>query len=722
MRVPTIQSDGNVSANAFAGGGNSAAASSIATAAAGLASGVADVSQALLSIDARRKQNQVKQEQKQEYDNTIWAESQYTEAQRTWMQWTNDVQKTGEENVMGRFDVEYDKFQNEMLKSAPNEQAKERLKMKLDDLGTRVFDSSLRIQAANQAKNTINTFDNMLTSSVDTIAEAPELYSTEQERLGGMLKMAHEQGRITDETFAAGQSKIDELAANAAEALVATDPARAKEIITEAKGIPWTKRKSVLAQIDQAEKTNDNLYQYQQQELFKSNLDSVASTGVPVDSFNIDAYVNAFPKERQAAAREEATKQVKLAENVYSGRIEMNGKNPAEIGQVLVSNTPKPGSKDFTDQQAVYQQLTIAADAQVKLFRHDPFTYSRQDPVVDKAWDMVERLPENADPQLRQTLTNQAMEASMNFQRSAGVPEGSITVLSRDQAQSLAKQINEGDAKQVQDAYGSMMQSYGKYYPQAFRALVTLPEGQRIDASTQIVALHYGKPFIGDFLQAVRVPDSDYKIDKADRKAIKESVPTNQNFIGFSSSMTSANPAAVSLVADYNQAIEKYAISLVARGKGTPKEAVKTATDLIIGQAYGFAVVDDTPVAVKRQQGNTMLTDDDVKHIQRWMGQTRYSFTGKEVDASKFSFPAGISDQTKEQSIKDTLTNDSFWVTNPTNDGATLFINGVDGTTQQIKSKEGKPIEIKFLDALAKQKERINLSIQESAIYMPGGM
>ncbi|CAB4182691.1 hypothetical protein UFOVP1090_27 [uncultured Caudovirales phage] len=722
MRVPTITSDGNVSAPYFAGGGNQAAASSIASSANSVSSGLNQLASGLMDVSQNRKLAAAKVAQKQDYDNTIWAESQYTEAQRTWMQWTNDVQKTGEENVLGRFNNEYDKFQTDMLKTAPNEKAKERLKMKLDDLGTRVFDSSLRIQAANQAKNTINTFDNMLTSSVDTVAESPELYSSEQTRLGDMLKMARDQGRITEETYANGKSKVDELSANAAEALVATNPTRAKEIIDGAEGIPWTRRKSVLAQIAQAEKSNDTLYQYQQQELFKSNLDSVSSTGKTVDSFNVEGYVAAFPKARQGAAREEATKQIKLAETVYSGRIDMNGKTPSQINEVLHAHTPKAGAADFSDQQMVYEKLITAADTQVKLFKNDPFTYSRQDPVVNKSWDLVERLPDNADPQLRQTLTTQAMEASLNFQRGAGVPEGNITVVSRDQAMALAKQINEGDAAQVQQAYGQMMQNYGKYYPQAFRSLVKLPEGQRIDATTQIAALHYGKPFLGDFLQAVKVPDSDYKLDPGDRKTIRETLPVNNNFLAFSQSMTSANPAAISMVNDYGQAIEKYATSLVARGKGTPKEAIKTATDLIIGQAYGFAVVDDVPVAVKRQQGTTNLTDDDIKNVQSWLRQSRYSMNGDNVDPKQFNFPSGISDEMKKTSIKDTLNNDSFWVTNPANDGATLFMNGVDGTTQQIKGKDGKPIESKFVDALNRHKQWVTEMRNSQDAYMPGGM
>lgn len=684
--IPTLFSSGNVSTNVFAGGGNPSGAEAIASSAHALQSGIASAAGTLLDLSQRQKVVAEKIKQKQEYDDTLWTESQYTEAQRTWIQWTSDVQKTGEEDVVGKFDQDFEKFQTDMLKTAPNDRAREQLKLKLDDLGTRIFDTSLRIQAGNQAKNTVNTFTQMLTSSVDTVAEAPELYSTEQERLGGMLKMSLDQGRITEDVYSRGMEQVHELAANAAEALVAANPVRAKQIIDKAEGIPWTRRKSVLSQIEQAQKSNETLYQYQQQEVFKSNVDSIATTGKGADSFNIDAYTLAFPKDRQAAARQEATKQIKLAETIYSGRVDMIGKTPNQIAEVLNKKQPKPGSDTFSTDQEVYQELSKVAESQIKLFRQDLFTYSRQDPVVDKAWDMVESLPQDADPQLRQNLTVQALDASVNFQKSSGVAEGELTVMSRSAALDAATKINQGDAKQVQEQFGQMMQSYGKYYPYAFRTLVTLPEGQRIDASTQIAALHYGKPFLGDFLQAVRVPDSDYKLDPTDRKTIKERLPVNSDFMSFGAAMTSANPASVTMVNDYGRAIEKYAVSLVARGKvKSPKDAVTQATNLIIGQAYGFATVADVPVAVKRQQGNVNLNDDDVKNVQHYLSFTRSQMTGEGIDTSKFFFPAGISDEVKKKSITDTMKSDTFWVTNPANDGAQLFMNGMDGTTAPVK-------------------------------------
>lgn len=726
-RIPTIQSSGDVGKAYFAGGGNMAAAGATQASADSIAQGLGVVSSVLMTQDRRNKVNAAeaqqnaaqiaaKAAQRQEYTDTLWSESQYTEAQRTWIQWSNDVQKTGEEDVVGKFNNDYPKFQSDMLKGAPTPQARERLKMKLDDLGTRIFDTSLRVQAANQSKNTISTFGQMISTSIDTVAQAPEIYAVEQQRLGAMLKMSLDHGRITEDIYQKGMDQVNELAANAAEAVLGSNPARAKQIIDSAEGIPWARRKSILSQVEQANNTNDNLFSYQQQELFKSSVDSLASTGKPADGFNVDLYVASFPEGRQAAAREEATKQIKVAETVYSARIDMNGKTPSQIGEVLSKHEPKAGSTTFSTDQAVYGELLKVADAQVKQFRTDPFTYSRQDPVVSKAWTMVESLPENADPQLRASLTSQALESSVNFQKAAGIPEANLTVLSRQSAIELATQINQGDVKQTQQALGSMMQTYGKYYPYAFRTLVSLPEGQRIDASMQIAALHYGKPFLGDFLQAIKVPDADYKLDPSDRKVLKQKLPVDKNFLAFGSSMTSANPAAVPMVTEFGQAIEKYATSLVARGKASsPSEAVKQASNLIIGQAYGFALVDDTPLAVKRQQGGTHLDDKDVSSIQSSLYSIRSKMEASAVDTSRFGFPVGLSEDVKSKSVQDTLRTDTFWVTNPANDGAQLFMFGMDGTTAPVKLKDGKPMEVKFLDALSQQK--VELAKRNTAAY-----
>lgn len=721
-RVPTILSDGNVRAGFEAGGYNPSAAASIASAANGLAGGIADVGRGMLAINDRKKIAEAKLAQKKDQDDTMWAESQFTNAQRDWIQWTADVQKQGEENVVGRFNEEFDKYQKSMLEAAPNKEAADRLKLKLDDLGTRVFDSSIRIQAANQAKNTIAMFDNMVTTSTDSIAKAPELYAQEQERLGGLIKSAYEAGRISEETYQKQMDQVNGLAANAAEALLATNPERAKEIIDGAEGIPWTRRRAILNDISRASQSNETLFRYQQEELLKSSVESMATTGKPADQFNVDAYVAAFPKEQQAARKLEAERQMKIAGDLYVGRNELKGKTPAQISESLAKYQPKAGDKDFASQQAVYTQLQQVADQQVKLFKSDPFAYSRQDPVVDKAWDAVENLPEDADPQVRAQTQAQAIEASISFQRNAGVPEHAVSVMSRDAASQLASQINNGNPKQVQDVFGQMMQTYGKNYPMAFRSLVRLPEGQRIDASTQIVALHYGKPFIGDFLQAIRTPDSDYKLDKSDKKTIEEKLPTNEGFMAFAGAMTSANPAAVSMVNDYGQAIQKYATSLVARGKAKPSDAIKQASDLIIGQAYGFAMVNDTPVAIKRQQGQTTLDDTNVNDIQRWLRYQPQTIDPRSIDTSRFGFPSGISEETRTKSISDTLRNDTFWVTSPDNTGAILYMNGMDGTTAPVKLKDGKQVQVKFTDALSNWQNELRSRQLEGAGRSPGGL
>jgi hypothetical protein len=725
-RVPTLLSGGNVKTGpvasqrtAFQGPGappqiSFAGAEAQASAGRSVAGGLSAIAGAAQQIDNKLR---VKAEQRQQQDNHLWSESQYTTAQRDWIQWTDDVQKNGSENVVEQFKEKFAAYQAEALKIAPNEDAANRLKMKLDDLGTRVFDSALKIEAHNRVTNTVNTFTRMLEDTTDVVVRDPHLAGYPISELEQNLKKSFDEKRIPEQTYLTLRNKVQELSAIQAEAVAAKDPEFARTVLEHADGLDWPRRRQVLNTIERAEQTNDSLFKYQQQELFKSHIDSIMETGRGVDGFTAEGFAASLPKEHREAAMAEVRDKVEIAKTVFAGKTDLQGKTPGQIGEVLKKYQPAPGDVKFNDKQEVFHKLTELADHQVKLFHQDPFSYSRQDPVVDKAWHLVEELPKDAKPELVQQLTQQALEASVSFQRHAGVPEGRLSAMSIPAAAQYAERINKGDTRQVQEAFGQLQGTYGKYYANAFRDLVRLPEGQRIDAATQVVALHMGKPFLTDFLAAVRTPESDMKLDPKDSQQLKDKLVTSPEFMAFKGAMLSANPGAASMVDDYHHAVEKYATSIYFRGKAkNPSDAVKQATELVIGSAYGFSTVSGTPVAVKRDQGNVKFSDDDVKLIGAGLGSLQKIVSPDRIDTSRFAFPENLSPEAKQRSIQQTLKVDSFWVTNPQNDGATLYMNGAEGTSAPVKWKDGRPVDVKFTQALYRGK---NPGHVEPSWWMP---
>ncbi len=738
-RVPSILSSGNVRTSAAASARKSYAstasfqgpgaapqlsfAGAEAQAAAGrsIAGGLSAIAgsvQNRIEINDRNaKQLAAKAEQRQQQDNHLWSESQYTAAQRDWIQWTDDVQKNGSEDVVSQFNERFAKYQEEALKVAPNEDAANRLKLKLDDLGTRVFDSALKIEAHNRVNNTVNTFTKMLEDTTDVVVKDPYLAGYPISELATNLKKSFDEKRIPEQTYLTLRGKIQELSAVQAEVVAAKDPEFARAVIENAEGIDWPRKRQVLNIIERAEQSNDALFRYQQHELFKSNIDSIMETGRAIDGFTAEAFAASLPKEQRAAAIAEVNDKVEIAKTIFAGKTDLQGKPPGQIAQVLERFKPQPGDPKFNDKQAVFQKLSELADNQVKLFHRDPFSYSRQDPVVDSAWDLVEQLPKDAKPELVQQLTQQALEASVSYQRNSDVPEGRLSAMSQGAAAQFAERINKGDTRQVQESFMQLQQTYGKHYATAFRDLVRLPEGQRIDAATQIVALHMGQPFLTEFLGAVRTPAGDMKLESSDEKQLKDKLVTSPEFMAFKGAMLSANPGAASMVDDYRTAIEKYATSIYFRGKAkNPSDAVKQATSMVIGSAYGFTTVSGTPVAVKRTQGDATFTDDDVSQIGRGLSEAQRIIGADRIDTSRFAFPQNVSEDAKTRSITTTLRNDSFWVTNPQNDGATLYINGAEGTTAPLKWKDGRPVEIKFTQALYRGK---NPGKQERSWWMP---
>lgn len=705
-KVPTLLSSGDVRtgqvaalSTAFQGPGSPSLASfagaeAIASAGRSVGGGLMDVAG---GIDRRMRIDAEATKQRAAYDNHMWSESNFTTAQRDWIQWTEDVQKNGSEDVVGQFNEKFADYQSKLLAAAPNEDARNRLKLRMDDLGTQIFDKSLKIEAVNRSQNAINLFTGMLQDTVDSVSKDPELYAVPQHELLQNLKLAREQNRITEPVYQKLVEQAQNISVVAAEALVVKDPDYAKEIIDNAQGIDWSRRKAVLSEIEHAKASNDTLYRYEQSELLKSHLDSIMDSGVGARDFSIDRYVASFPKDHQGAARAEALSRVDVAKNLFVGKTQLQGQPPDKIPALIEKYRPESGDANFNDRMTVYQKLSEFADQQVKLFQKDPFTYSRQDPVVDKAWRLVEELPKDAKPELVQQLTQQALEASISYQKNAGIPDGRLSAMSQGAASRYAEQINRGDTKQVQDSFARLEGIYGKYYPQAFRDLVRLPEGQRIDAAMQVVALHMGQPFLTDYIAAVRAPLNDMRVDPKDYQQLKDRLVTDPTFMAFRGAMLSANAGAVPMVDDFHDGIAKYAQQMLFRGKAkNPGDAVQQSVAMVIGSAYGFATVDGTPVAVKRQQGKTLYDDESIATIGRALGQFQRTIPSERVDVTRFGFPANVSEDMRKRSVDATIKNDSFWVTNPQNDGAVLYMNGSEGSTAPVKWKDGRQVEAKF--------------------------
>lgn len=681
-RIPTYLFDGDARTGPIAPRFSGEAPAATAEAGQILAGGANRLAAGVADFAADRKRNN-------DFNDNFWAQQRLTDAQRKWMPWLNDAQKSGVEDVTGAFTKGYDEYTQGVIKGAPSERAGKLAQMHLDDFGSQMLGKSLIVQSTNIAQNTINGFTTQLTGATDTIAANPEMYSDIHARMSDQLTQAVLAKKIDPATADKIQAHVDSLQGEAAEAMIPKNPQRAQQILDGAKGLEWHTRKGIQTEIDNAMKTNDFLGRYQQEELLKSTVSSIMATGKTPDAFNINSYGVAFGKDQQQVRMAAAEKEIDIAKNVYVGKTSMTGQPVDQINNVLTQHAPVAGSPDYDKQLEVYKHLVDIADAQIKLIHTDPFSYSRQDPIVDAAWKQVEDLPAAAKPELRQMLTQQAIDAAVNFQKQIGIPEGMQSVMSNSQARTYAAKINAGGVQDVQQAFLQMMSNYGSHYQNAFRDMARLPDGQRIDAASQIVALHIGQPFLADFLSAIRTPDSDFKVDPADSKALKDKMLVDHSVTSLRAALTSANPGAVSYADDYSKAIEKYSLSLLSRNKAkNASDAVKMASDLIIGSAFHFTEINGSTLAIKKTQGIQPISEADVDSIKLQLQVNARTITPEEIDTAKFAFPPNLSKEVMKNSIADTLSNDAFWVTNSQNDGAVLYMNGAEGTATPIMRRD----------------------------------
>lgn len=641
-------------------------------------------------------------QQRQKYNDNLWSEQQMTEAQKYWIKWMSDAQTNSSEGLITTFDGEFQMMREKMLGAAPTPTAKDALKLKMDDFGVQLYQGVLRLEATNRAKNTISAVGGLLSQASDLVAQSPELYRDRQDAIRRVVDESFQQRRIDEKVYAGMIQDVDELAAQAAEASIATNPARAREILDGAKNISWQRRHAIQNEIERASQDRKNLDRYVQDQLLKSNLESLEQTGKPITNFSVDTYVAAQPQNEQPVARRQAEGLIQLSKKTYVGRTEIVGHSTSEIAATLQRYKPSENSDTYFADQQVYENLMKVADQQVRLLHEDPFTYSRQNPLADEAWKQVENLPKDASPETVVRITETALETSAAIQRQLGVPENSISVMSRDSARTLAGQLNQGTPEQVQQTLSLMSRTYGEFYPRAFADLVRLPEGERANAGMQLVALHVGKPFLADFIQVMRTPMADIRVEPQDWSSIKEYLFDDPGMVGLRGAMLSANPGNAKLTSDYQDAIGKYAASIYSRGMSkNPKQAVKDASMMLISSEYGFININDTPVAIRRTQGQSKLTDHDVNEIGYYMGRYTRDINPATLDRSKFFIPKEISQDAALRTMRMSLDADSFWVTNPENDGATLYVHGLEGSVSPVLDNMKRPVAVNFMKLLA---------------------
>ncbi len=629
--------------------------------------------------------------------DSIWAETTATAAQADVNQWHLDHADLAGKDMPGAYEKWSADYREKMLASAPPDmwpQVQKYFQTRMDFALKDGLNKSFATEANALGQQRGQMFDQQINNLGKVVSNNPEQLQQAQDTMTQNLDAAEKLRQLAPGYLENLRSRTAELSLVASDAYIATNPSKAEEIIRNADGLTPEQRMTALKRVDDARSTLSGVNQLNQEDLLKSNVESIQNTGTPANGFDPKDYASAFPAKDQQAAMARATSQITVAQNVYKQvTLPMQAASPGEIDAIVAKAQPTPGASDYGLQEKIATEAQAQATKQRNLLEKDPFTYSLQNSVVKSIYDRASSV---TDPQKQLQSFQDTISASVGWQQTKlGVSRDGVTVAPAAELERLAGQLNTAPAAQVKSTLQQVQQTFGPYYADAMRNLASLPTGKRIDGGMAIVAANTDKGWADDLISALRTNPKSYNFSTVDDKAFTDQVSGNTTLTKFQSAMISANPAMSGIASSYTDAVKAYAKQSYAAGKfPTPDDAVSDAVTKMVGSQFTFAEINghQLPIPLKAGSGGG-FTPEDAPNIAAGLGSYLKKMDTSGVDARFLGLPDQMAPKDRNDIISRVLQNQAFWTLSPDNNAAVLMMQSDAGRVGPVM-RDGSPVRV----------------------------
>lgn len=636
--------------------------------------------------------------------NTTWVNENIIQAKRDiidQIDQSRDGRAGNPKDFHKDFDKQLEKNQNNYLKTAPSEAAREAFKASY---------SSIRASYYDDNKNWENTRKvSMFAESLDRSSENMNVLAYRAGQSGktidDVLKDA-DASTVAGSTFVApeklghmNRTMRSSVIQNYLEGLSETNPQKAKELLKAG-----TYDKDLQA---------DDL----------QRLDGVADAGIEKQQAKARATLD--PIIDDAIAEAQATGDTKLmpsrqsimsaygperAEKILTqfddakvfGQkyVQIATMPAAEINQLLIDN--KPQGIGFVQENKEYDALVSAVALREKQIQADPMGYvQRNVPSAQGAFDRAGALMQGASEAQAAPALEAAITEGLDAQAKLGIPAFQQKVLPAGTADQIIGQMSQGTPQERLQQSAVLKDQYGKHWPQVYADLV------KAGLSDQTAVM----------LRMDRPDQSLAAAKLAEAEAI--GIPKLQAAIGDKDTVKSVNETVASELTDYfstvmvqpgnsaevgrmTNAANALAYQYVLGGKdagGAAKAAVKD----IIGKKYSFVGTARVPMDFNPdlvEEGVKRLTQPDVmRDVLEKSGGVVSNIRGSLL---------GTPDEVVNDEYIRSVAEKGYFVTAPDEQGVYVF-DQTGHTVMVKKDKDIVPLVIKFHDL-----ETIGISVIEA--------
>lgn len=365
--------------------------------------------------------------------------------------------------------------------------------------------------------------------------------------------------------------------------------------------------------------------------------------------------------------------------------------SPDNVAQVINDSRNKAQGLVSSRYKDIYEGLTHAWGMYRDLLMKDGHTLAMQS-------------LSGADVQMMvngQLHTNDAVAKaaySVQYQKTAGVPDASINIMSVEEAKAHVINLTKGSPEEAQKYLQQMQMTYGSFYEKAYRQLSQsgLPTGYKLtiwgmDTPVGDVLTNVSRKSVKELEDASGLASPDLNSIQQD---VKSSLKPFVNTILFGDS--------AGVRSDYAQAmyqeIYKTVLSRMATGESR-REAVKSTMNALVNDRYYIQNSFYIPKTLTETYGDGRVLREEVsdKTVLNKLNQA-LSRLDKFAPVSGHIFQSNLNGLDNREILMNAIKEDGYWLNNEDGTGVyrAMTVSGIKGVP--VLNAKGERFEFKWYD------------------------
>ena len=418
----------------------------------------------------------------------------------------------------------------------------------------------------------------------------------------------------------------------------------------------------------------------------QDNIASISATGKPVPPPYSPEQMKALLKPAQYEAVVHSTQK---ANSLFQVVGPMVMQTDAEIAAKVASLEPKPGQEGYKEQQGLHQAAMDAWDAIRKARKSDPASQAMLAyPKLRDKWDFYAAKP--AKEHLRD-----AVKASLNAQAAQGIGDSDQKPLTSNFASFVAGEITNAPPQKAAEALQKWATDFGPYWGKVFQQIA-----KNLDPHVALAATIKDPNTAAILVETARTANPDGKGGGVEALRKQLGVSTKvQSFIQEDErirDMTvalSRGQGGMKTAVELSNSVEMLALGLMGRNNLTPEAAADQAIQQFIDKNYSYTYYNSVPTFVPKL--NSQGQPIDHRSVETGFEHVVDNLKADNLDLP-YDHPGTPKAWTAESYLAAVKSGASYWVTDPGELSATLYIGDHPVTRFGSANKPGKPISVSF--------------------------